>query len=53
MIQNHLSRIQIPIKYDIEAKCPQFVAYLASSLDNDEKKITMVQRHDSTLFNQR
>ncbi len=40
---NYLSRIQLPIKYDGEAKCPRFEAFLASSLDNDEKKITMVK----------
>lgn len=39
----YLSRIQIPIKYDSEAKCPRFEVFLASSLDNDEKKITMVK----------
>ena len=39
----YLSRIQIPIKYDSKAKCPRFEAFLASSLDNDEKKIMMVK----------
>jgi P4 family phage/plasmid primase-like protien len=39
----YLSRLQVPLKYDSEAKCPRFEKFLASSLDNDEKKITMVK----------
>jgi P4 family phage/plasmid primase-like protien len=38
----YLSRVQIPIKYDSEAKCPQFDKFLSSSLDNDERKIRTV-----------
>ena len=39
----YLSRIQIPIKYDSEAECPRFEKFLASSLEDDEKKIRTVK----------
>lgn len=36
---DYLSRVQIPIYYDPNAKCPRFEKFLETSLENDEKKI--------------
>ena len=40
---SYYSTVQVPVKYNPDAKCPQFKRFLESVFDGDQERINLVQ----------